>query len=124
MPTQTPQQALGAKLDRLTEAIEQLHDSTSQHRANPATGQSFGARLDKIDTALEEIRHGRTNNPGGCSEGASSARALRRVAKLRTQREEILDALGEMQNALDECEYDEAQEILEDILEDYESEQN
>jgi paraquat-inducible protein B len=118
MPTQT-QQELGAKLDRLSEAIEQLRETTAQRRSNPCA-DDVSVKLDRIGSAVEELRRGgRASNPPGIVEGPSSARALRRAAKLRAQREEILDALEEAQDALDECKYDEAQEILEQILEDY-----
>jgi hypothetical protein len=114
MPTQT--QDVNAKLDRLTDMVHEL-----QRRANPCAGQSsedFSARLEKISNAVEELRRGRMSNPANV-ETPSSARALRRAAKLRAQREEILDALEEAQDALDDCKYDEAQEILDQILEDY-----
>ena len=125
--TRTSQDAsLGAKLDQLTDAIEQLRGSSTERQGNPAAGQpeDFGAKLDKLTKAIDGLRSGRVSNPNENLNGLSSARAERRVRKLRTERNDILESLQEVQDLMDEDNLDDAQDILDEILDRYEVEQD
>jgi hypothetical protein len=128
MTTQTArtnqQPDLGAELDRMSKVIEQLRSRLPARRANPAAEHpdDLGAKLDRASAALEAARRGRMSNPDENSDRLPSPRGQRQVRKLREQRDEILDALEDVQNALDEDQPDEAQEILDEILDQYEVE--
>ena len=118
--TRTSQQPdVDAKLDRI---IEQLRSISTARRANPTGEQSedVGAKLDKIITLLEEPRRDRAKNPSDDSQGLPSPRAERRVKKLLAERDDIWESLQEAQDALDEDQPDDAQEILDEILDRFE----
>lgn len=124
--TRTGQDAgLDARLDKLTEAVEQLRGSSTGRRPNPATQQpeDLGAKLDKLTEAIEGLRSGRMSNPSESLNGPSSSRAERRVRKLRSERDDILESLQEVQDLMDEDQLDEAQDALDEILDRYEFEQ-
>jgi hypothetical protein len=125
MATQTrtsQDMSLGAKLDRLTEAIEQLRGNPTERRANPGAEQpeDLGAKLDKLAEAIQGLRRSRVSNPNQNLNGMSSTRAERRVKKLRSERDDILDSLQEVQDFLDEDQLDDAQDVLDEILDRFE----
>ncbi|MBI3668749.1 MAG: hypothetical protein HY237_03065 [Acidobacteria bacterium] len=95
--TEEKLEELGAKIDALLEAIRERGAKASNPRSNPAQ-----------------------RNPNTSTFGRLSPRAKER---LRAERDEILAALEEAHDALDGCRYDEAQQILDDILDQYEFEE-
>jgi hypothetical protein len=106
------------KLDELVRAVKARRPNAT----NPGTKQTSGQPLlDKLDELIRTIKESRSN-PTGPSMTPPGRRAERVERKLRAERDEILDALEGVQDALDESEYDEAQEILSGILDQYETE--
>jgi hypothetical protein len=121
----TSQQEISAKLDRLTDAVEGLcAGGSAVRRTNPAAdGQpDINEKIDRLSDLIE--KRCRLTNPSnnGSPIGPSSPRAQRQLAKLRRERDEILDTLEAVQDALDDDQTDEAQDIVDEILNQYEAE--
>jgi len=112
------EQAVLDKLDELVRAVKARRPNAT----NPSTKQTSGPLLDKLDELIRTIKQSRSNPTAGPSMIPPGRRAERVERKLRAERDEILDALEDVQDALDESEYDEAQEILSGILDQYETE--
>ena len=94
------------------------------------TEQKLDELAQKVDSLIEAIKSRGTeagssrSKPARLNPSVSSFSRLSQRVKEQTigERDEILDALEEAQDALDECRYDEAQEILDEILGQYETE--
>jgi hypothetical protein len=91
------------KLDELAQKVDSLIEAIKSRGTEAGSSRSKPARL----------------NPRVPSFSRLSQRAKNQMLD---EREEILDALEEAQDALDECRYDEAQEILDEILGQHETE--
>ena len=91
------------KLDELAQKVDSLIEAIKSRGTEAGSSRSKHARL----------------NPSVSSFSRLSQRVKEQIIG---ERDEILDALEEAQDALDECRYDEAQEILDEILGQYETE--
>lgn len=83
-------------------------------------GEKFdGFKTDVLDAIKQNPRA--SQNPMVPTVGLSARPGEeRRARKFRRERDEILDALEDIQDALDEEDYDEVESILDGVLADYE----
>jgi hypothetical protein len=112
------------KIQEVSDKLDELLQIVEKSRTNPGGDTGVAPKkqdvLSKLDELLQSVKQGRGSNPDAPTLVPTGQSEDRRASKFRKERDEVLAALEDVRDALDEGDDDEAQKIMDDVFSDYE----